>query len=151
MLDSSVIDYFDYYKTIKITCILGARRLIHTRSRLGRCIIELGTRRRVIGIIAPVDGIQTVRIAHQQSSLDASNADSMELVLLASRLSELKLDILSLYEILILGRLPAQRRVMGEDILILMLSITNGDESESRLAIEPLNSSDKTIAGHYIH
>ena len=144
------INYFDYYKTIKIVYSLGARRLIHTRSRLSGCIIKLGARREV-GIIAPIGGIQTVGVAHKQSSLDTSNADCMELMLLARRLGQIKFDILSLYEILILCRLSAERRVMREDILILVLSITDRDESEARLTIEPLNSSDKTIAGHYIH
>lgn len=90
--------------------------------------------------------IKAVRIAHEETALNATHVKRNMLVLLTLRLSESKLDILALHEILILGRLTPERREMRKDILILVRPIANGNKSESRLAVKPLYTSGNTLA-----
>jgi hypothetical protein len=90
-----------------------------------------------------------VSITHEKSTLDSTNIGSNELMLLALRLGEQELYVLALNQILILGRISTERGEMREDILILVRSIANGDETKSRLTIEPLNTAGETIGGHY--
>jgi hypothetical protein len=88
-------------------------------------------------------------ITHQETALDSTDIGSDKLMLLALRLSKKELYILALNQILILGGISTERGEMREDILILVRSIANGDETKSRLTIEPLNTAGETIGGHY--
>jgi hypothetical protein len=88
--------------------------------------------------------IQAVRIAHEDALLDTRNVGRMELVVLAIRLDQLELDILPLYQVLVLLRLPANRRKVDKNVLILMVTFANGQKSETGLVIEPLDATKKT-------
>jgi hypothetical protein len=88
--------------------------------------------------------VQAMRIAHEDALLDTRNVGGMELVVLAIRLDQLELDILTLYQVLVLLRLPANRRKVDKNVLILMVTLANGQKSEAGLVIEPLDATKKT-------
>jgi len=91
--------------------------------------------------------VQAVRIAHEDALLDTRNVGGMELVVLAIRLDQLELDILTLYQVLVLLRLPANRRKVDKNVLVLMVTLANGQKSEAGLVIEPLDATKKTGLG----
>jgi hypothetical protein len=91
-----------------------------------------------------------VSIAHKKTALDSTDVGSNKLVLLALRLREKELYILALDQVLVLSGISTERSEMREDILVLVRTVANSNETKSRLAIKPLDTAGKTIGrGHY--
>jgi hypothetical protein len=124
--------------------------LLSNRRRPGRATLHLRER---ASIAARHGGarsrVQTVGIAHKKTALDSTNVGSNKLVLLALRLREQELYILALDQVLVLSGISTERSEMREDILVLVRTVANGNETKSRLAIKPLDTAGKTIGRHY--
>ena len=85
-----------------------------------------------------------LRVAHKQSALYSANVRSVVFMLLALRFRQRKLHVLPLDKALVLRTITANRRIVRENVLTLPLSTDDRDESEPRLAVEPLDATGLT-------
>ena len=85
-------------------------------------------------------GVETVRITHEKPALNSRHIGGIELMLSGLTLGEREVDILSLNQVLVLGRLAVEGREMRENILVLMRTIANSNKPKSRLVVEPLDT-----------
>jgi hypothetical protein len=84
--------------------------------------------------------VEAVRIAHEEPTLNSRHVGGIELVLSGLALGECELDVLSLNQVLILGRLAVEGGEVRENILVLMRTIANSNKPKSRLVVEPLDT-----------
>jgi hypothetical protein len=84
-------------------------------------------------------------LAHHWTTKDTRNISGIELVVLIVRLHQVEIDVLTLHQILVLHIANTNTRVMGENILTSVITLsTHRDEPKPRLGIEPLDNSSKT-------